>query len=116
MRTGNSGGQRAAAATTEGALGAVALGLALLPGVAFAERVPVATLAHGCIACHGAATTDRDPSIPPLAGHDADVLLQLLRGYAEEDPAESTSMHRLTRGYSDQELAELARHFAEQEQ
>lgn len=81
-----------------------------------AEEVPVTTLAHGCIACHGADATPRGGEIPPLAGRDAEALLDLLQAYRSDGAAESTSMHRLTGGYSDDELAALAQYFSEQAQ
>lgn len=88
----------------------------LLATPAAAGEVPVTTLAHGCIACHGAQGSSRDAVIPPLAGRDPAALLELLQVYRRPEAAESTSMHRLTRGYSDAELAALARYFAEQRQ
>lgn len=81
-----------------------------------AEQVPVTTLAHGCLACHGADTAPRDGEIPSLAGRDAEVLLDLVQAYRADGASESTSMHRLTGGYSDDELAALARYFSEQAQ
>jgi sulfide dehydrogenase cytochrome subunit len=72
----------------------------------------VSILAGTCANCHG--TDGRATgAIPSLAGRPASTLEALLRAYKSDSPPPGTTvMNRLAKGYSDEELAALARHFA----
>ena len=66
--------------------------------------------ALSCTGCH-ADTAGR--GIPSLAGRSADQLLASLRVYGQPDTG-TTVMHRIARGYTDEQLTALADYFAEQ--
>lgn len=98
---------------------AAMLGACVLLGVSqltLAETdLQLAVLAGSCANCHG---TDGglDGAIPPLAGRDADFLQERLLAFKHSEVPNTTIMNRLAAGFSDEELAALAEHFANQEQ
>ena len=74
-----------------------------------AERVKM--LAGSCANCHG--TEGRlTGAVPALAGRPASTLETTLLSFKHDDDASVTVMNRITRGYSDEELAALADYFA----
>ena len=96
------------AAVLSGMVGAATLALS-----AQAEEVPRgALLAANCSACHG---TDGkgSKSIPPLAGLDAEELVETMKAFqsGEED---GTIMDRHAKGYTEEELEQMAAYFASQ--
>jgi sulfide dehydrogenase cytochrome subunit len=86
-------------------LGAAALG-------AQAQVSQVRVWAAACANCHG--TDGRaQPGMEALAGKDKDELLQKLLDFkAGRKPA--TIMHQLSKGYTDEQLAQIAAYFAAQ--
>lgn len=68
--------------------------------------------AAACASCHG--TEGRaQPGNESLAGKDKDELVQKLMDFKSgRKPA--TLMHQLTKGYSDEQLAQIAAYFAAQ--
>ncbi len=76
----------------------------------FAAKIEV--MAQSCAACHG---TDGalHTSIPPLAGKPALIMQSQLLAFREDQMPGATVMPRLARGYTEEELRALARHFAE---
>jgi cytochrome c553 len=72
----------------------------------------VAVLAGSCANCHG--TDGRSPgAIPSIAGRPEAVLRAQLQAFkAETAPPGTTIMHRLIKGYSDQQLDALAAYFS----
>ncbi|SFX73409.1 c-type cytochrome [Marinospirillum alkaliphilum] len=90
------------------------LGLAAvspLHAAATAEQRQAALLASSCANCHG---TDGKlaGSIPAIAGRPASVLESQLLSFKRGEMPHATVMDRLARGYTDEELAILARYFA----
>ena len=82
----------------------------LLPGaLSAADRGTM--LAGACQGCHGV-TGAGSEGIPMIAGHyGAAELESMLKAFrANERPA--TVMNRIARGYSDEEIAALAAHYA----
>lgn len=83
------------------------------PGLAWAaDPQDVRVLAGNCANCHG---TDghSQAGMPRLAGESKAYLLEQLRAFkAGKRPA--TLMHQLTKGYTDDELAQLADYFSRQ--
>lgn len=81
----------------------------LASGVASAQSVPSA--AQGCNGCHGPAGEGAG-SIPAIAGTlDRDAFLEAMRQFrADQRPA--TIMNRISRGFTDAELAQMADLFA----
>lgn len=80
---------------------------------AAADDHQVRAWAASCASCHG--TDGRSlGGMPALAGVDQDKLLQALLEF-KSDKRAATIMHQLAKGYSDDELSQLARHFARQQ-
>lgn len=95
-----------------------ALGVALLlagtAGSASAQAQPdraARVWAASCAACHG---TDGRGSgaIPPLAGREAETLLNALLEFKGGKRPQATVMHQHAKGYSDEQLKRLAAFFA----
>lgn len=68
--------------------------------------------AAACASCHG--TDGRaQPGMEPLAGKDADELLRKLMEF-KSGARPATLMHQLSKGYSDEQLKDIAAYFAAQ--
>lgn len=81
-----------------------------LPALSFAQDARY--LAANCANCHG---TDGKSAggMPSLAGLDADQFMRLMKGF-REGTRSATIMHQLAKGYSDEQIATLARYFSQQ--
>ena len=95
---------------------ALALGLLLaacMTPAAAQSPDDVAVLAGSCANCHG--TDGRlSGAIPSIAGRPENVLRAQLKAFkAEAPPPGTTIMHRLVKGYSDEQIDALAKHFAQ---
>lgn len=95
-----------------------ALGVALLLAAgampaAAQSADDVTVLAGSCANCHG--TDGRSPGgIPSIAGRPENVLRAQLKAFkAETPPPGTTIMNRLTKGYTDEQIDALAKHFAQ---
>lgn len=101
------------AARAVAALTIMLAGAAPLTAAASQSTFDVTILAGACANCHG--TDGRSPGgIPSIAGRPESVLLGHLRAFqAETPPPGTTIMDRLTRGFNDEELQALARHFSQ---
>lgn len=78
-----------------------------------ADEHQVRAWAASCASCHG--TDGRSMGgMPALAGVDQHKLLQALLEF-KSDARAATIMHQLAKGYSDDELSQLASHFAHQQ-
>lgn len=89
-------------------------GLALLPSAAAAQSTfDVSIIAASCANCHG--TDGRSPGgIPSIAGRPESILRsQLIAFRSDAPPAGTTIMNRLAKGYSEEQIHALAKHFAE---
>ena len=94
--------------------------LALLAvGNAWGQYVPAAdpnyarSLAATCFTCHGTEGRSVDSVPPSLAGQNRDYLIKQLREFSEgKRPA--TIMHQHAKGYTDEQLAQIATYFAAQ--
>jgi len=77
------------------------------------STLDVTVLAGACANCHG--TDGRSPGgIPSIAGRPESVLLGHLRAFrAETPPPGTTIMDRLTKGFSEEQIQALARHFSQ---
>lgn len=89
------------------------LGLFLTPPVLAAESLPTQAglLAGPCTSCHGPDGSGAG-AIPALKGRPASALLDQLKAF-RTGALPSTVMGRLAKGYSDEQLALLAAHFAD---
>ncbi len=84
--------------------------LCLAAGAAQAEVNQLRLWAAACANCHGTNGVAQ-PGHESLAGKDKDELLQKLMDFKTgRKPA--TLMHQLSKGYSDEQLAQLAGYFA----
>lgn len=71
---------------------------------------PADVLAGACANCHGADGIGSG-AIPALKGKPETILVEQLKGF-KAGRLPNTVMGRLAKGYSDDQLAELARYFA----
>lgn len=99
----------ALAAAAAAALAAVLA--ATIPGASAAEPSPAAILAGPCTSCHGA-DDEGSGAIPTLHGRPAFALFEQLKAF-RAGAVPSTVMGRLAKGYSDEQLAQLAAYFGE---
>jgi sulfide dehydrogenase cytochrome subunit len=80
-------------------------------GPALAQAIDVPLLIGGCLGCHGVSGQGGHgiPSI--MANHSRDEFITLMRSFsANEKPA--TVMGRISRGYTPEQIALLAAHYA----
>lgn len=83
--------------------------LAALTG-AQAEVAQIRVWAAACANCHGT-MGKAEPGMESLAGKDKDELLQKMLDFKSgKKPA--TIMHQLSKGYTDEQLQQLAAYFA----
>jgi sulfide dehydrogenase cytochrome subunit len=91
--------------------------LALLAtGVLASASAPAADIeiiARACNNCHGTGGTSVGHSMPSIAGLSEAYLKNIMMQWKNGERA-SANMTRLIKGYSDEEIAGLARHFAQQ--
>lgn len=88
--------------------------LLLFSGAAQAQSAAEAAILAGpCASCHG---TDgkSNGKIPSLAGRPAPTIVALMKAFKGETPPPGTTiMNRLAKGYTDEQIEALAKHFAE---
>ncbi len=97
--------QRAAAA-------AFIASAALASGPAQAEMASGAVLANTCFSCHG---TDGKSAgdMPTIAGKNENFITQKLKAF-KSGSLEATIMNRIAKGFTDEEIAALAKFFSGQ--
>ncbi|MGB9992678.1 c-type cytochrome [Massilia sp. SM-13] len=79
-----------------------------------ADAVPhAARLAATCAACHGTNGATVGTALPRIAGQGQDVLLAKLRAF-KDGSAQGTIMTQIAKGYTDEQLEQLAAWFAAQ--
>jgi cytochrome c553 len=81
-----------------------------MAGGAWADAAPLRSLAASCAVCHGTHGI-APPGMQTLAGQSWDALLQKLRDF-KTDTTPGTLMPQLAKGYSDDQLAQLAGYFS----
>ena len=91
-------------------LAAGVLGLSAVGAQAQVTQIKV--WAAACANCHGT-NGQAQPGNESLAGKDKDELLQKLMDF-KTGRRPATLMHQLSKGYSDEQLAQLAAYFAAQ--
>lgn len=90
----------------------VAAALCVAATTAQAQVNQVRVWAAACANCHG--TDGRaQPGNESLAGKDKDEMVQKLMDF-KSGRRPATLMHQLTKGYSDEQLAQIAAYFAAQ--
>jgi cytochrome c553 len=86
------------------------MALAVLSSSVSADALQVRSMAASCAGCHGTSGIAQ-PGMESLAGQSKDDLLKKMMDFKTgKKPA--TIMHQLSKGYSDQQLEELAGYFA----
>ncbi|MGM9426177.1 c-type cytochrome [Hydrogenophaga sp. MI9] len=86
--------------------------LAATAATATAEVAQVRVWAAACATCHGTDGRALD-GMPALAGRDRDELLHKLLDF-KNGRQSATLMHQLSRGYTDEQLRDIATYFAGQ--
>jgi cytochrome subunit of sulfide dehydrogenase len=91
-------------------IGSAALGLSL--PVQAQDMSKIRYLAANCANCHG--TDGRSVGImESLAGYDKEKFISNMKEYRSGDKP-ATLMHQIVKGYTDQQIADLAAYFAAQ--
>ena len=86
------------------------LALITLSGLASADALQVRSMAASCAGCHGTSGIAQQ-GMESLAGTPKDELLKKLLDFKSgKKPA--TLMHQLSKGFSDEQLEQLAGYFA----
>ncbi|MBB3225257.1 c-type cytochrome [Pseudoduganella umbonata] len=70
-------------------------------------------LAATCTACHGTRSNIAGSALPPLAGQPKETLLGSLKAF-KDGSRPATIMTQLAKGYTDEQLAQIADWFAAQ--
>jgi len=70
-------------------------------------------LAETCEGCHGTSGNSEGPAIPSIAGMSEDYMIESMAAYREGD-TKSTIMGRLVKGYTEEEVALMAKFYADQ--
>ena len=95
---------------TAALVGAVALGFNV--SVQAQDMSKIRYLAANCANCHG--TDGRSVGImESLAGYDKEKFISNMKEYRSGDKP-ATLMHQIVKGYTDQQIADLAAYFAAQ--
>lgn len=87
--------------------------LPMLPSIAQSKITEGQRLAANCANCHGSDGVAVDGKLPALAGQSKEDLLGALQAYKNGNRT-GTVMPQIAKGYSEQQLAALAEHFAAQ--
>jgi cytochrome c553 len=74
-----------------------------------------ARLAATCAACHGTAGATKGSTLPPLAGQSQQALSASLHAF-KTGKREATIMTQLAKGYTDEQIEQLAAYFAAQKE
>ncbi|MEA3406115.1 MAG: cytochrome c [Pseudomonadota bacterium] len=89
----------------------LAVGMVVLPAVSYSATITNAEMsATTCFACHGPEGKYVGGTIPPLAGYPASVMETQLLAY-KNGTRQGTVMKRHMKGYTDQEIKDIANYF-----
>jgi cytochrome c553 len=95
------------------AIAAAATMMLAAPVFASSPIAPGARLAATCTGCHGTNGATTGKALPPLAGQSKEALLASRQAF-KSGARSATIMTQITKGYSDEQLAQLAAFFAAQ--
>lgn len=84
--------------------------LLCLSGVAMAGDYKSAILANPCAGCHGTDGASPGP-IPPIKGMSSSNMVKAMKAFKSGD-RKGTVMNRIARGYTDDEIEQMAKYFA----
>lgn len=85
-----------------------------LGGTAFAGTPSAQMLADTCAGCHGPDGASQGPATPTIAGISHDYFLETMKAFKSGDRP-STIMNRIAKGYTEKELAKMAKFFSERD-
>ncbi len=68
-------------------------------------------LANTCTGCHGTNGLSSGPATPTIAGLETDYFIDVMEAY-KSDERVNTIMGRIAKGYSDEEIEQMADHYA----
>lgn len=71
-----------------------------------------AMLANTCAGCHGANGVSNGPATPSIAGLEEEYFVDVMNAYKSGDRW-STIMGRIAKGYSDEDIAAIAKHYSQ---
>lgn len=72
------------------------------------------SLAATCANCHGTQGKSlKDPSVPGLAGRPSAYIIEQMQAF-KTGTREATIMHQIAKGYSDEQVKQMADYFASQ--
>ena len=96
--------------TFKHALAAGVLAFAASSG-ASAGGASAAMLSDTCAGCHGTDGASGGPAMPTIAGMSNDFFIEVMQGYGSGE-IPSTIMGRIAKGYSEDEIKAMAKHFS----
>lgn len=72
------------------------------------------SLAATCANCHGTqGKSVKDPSVPGLAGRPSAYIIEQMQAF-KTGTREATIMHQIAKGYTDEQVKQMAEYFASQ--
>jgi sulfide dehydrogenase cytochrome subunit len=80
-------------------------------GAATAAGASASMLADTCAGCHGTDGASVGPASPTIAGISNDYFIEIMQGFAS-DEIPSTIMGRIARGYTEDEIKTMAKHYS----
>lgn len=91
--------------------------LALVSGTAVAtdaQTLYLQSLAATCANCHGThGKSVKDPAVPGLAGRPGAYIIEQMQAF-RSGTREATIMHQIAKGYTDEQIRQMAAYFASQ--
>jgi len=82
------------------------------PKPALMKGASAAMLADTCAGCHGSGGVSTGPATPSIAGLEEEYFVDVMKEFKSGDRA-STIMGRIAKGYSDEEIAVIAKHYGQ---
>lgn len=83
-------------------------------GAADSQTLYTQSLAATCANCHGTQGKSlKDPSVPGLAGRPSAYLIEQMQAF-KTGTREATIMHQIAKGYTDEQVKQMADYFANQ--
>ncbi|MBI5781457.1 MAG: cytochrome c [Rhodocyclales bacterium] len=99
---------------TKTLMGAMVIAGAALSTVPVLAADPATNLLSAmCSGCHGTDGSSRGPTIPSIAGMNAEYFVDSMKAFRDGTRA-ATVMTRIAKGYTDQEIEAMAQYFAAQ--
>ncbi len=81
-----------------------------------ADRYPIPSawlLANACAGCHGTDGAEMDTVIPPIAGMDKKVFIEMMKAYQSEKASKSIVMTLVAKPLTSNEISAMAEYFSQ---